>query len=86
MTKKVTIGPKGQVVIPKEIREKTGLKEGQDVTVDARGDEVVIKRTYPPTESYVEYYCSTFGKKLSRDVDIRALLEGEMRDRTASVY
>ena len=79
---KVTVGPKGQVVIPKEIREKTGLREGSDVIVDARGDEVVIKRAAPPTESYVEYYSTTYTKKFKKDLDFRALLESEMHDRT----
>ena len=73
MASKVTVGPKGQVVIPKEIREKTGVREGQDVIVDARGDEVVIKRASPPTKDYVEYYSSTFAKKLRKNVDIRAI-------------
>ncbi len=74
MTKAV-VGSKGQVVITKEIREKTGLKEGSHVTIDARGEEVVIKRASPPTGSYVECYSTTYHKKLRKMVDLRAILE-----------
>jgi len=80
---RVTVGPKGQVVIPKEIREKTGLRKGADVTVDVRGDEIIIKRASPPTKSYVDYFTSTYAKKLNRDVNIKALLEEERNDRTS---
>ena len=82
MAIKVTLGAKGRLVIPKDIREKAGLREGQEVIVDTRGNEVVIKRASPPTKSYVEYYISTIGKKLRGDVDIRTILEEEMKDRT----
>ena len=34
MEKKTTVGPKGQVVIPKEIRDKIGIKEYSEVIVD----------------------------------------------------
>jgi AbrB family looped-hinge helix DNA binding protein len=79
---RVTVGPKGQVVIPKEIRDKTGLRKGADVMVDVRGDEIIIKRVSPQAKSYVDYFTSTSAKKLNRDVDIKALLEDERNDRT----
>lgn len=41
MTQK--IGAKGQVVIPKEIRELVGLHPGAEVDVEAEGGEVVVK-------------------------------------------
>jgi len=47
------IGPKGQVVIPKRIRDALGLKPGVDVTIEVRGEEIVISR--PKIEgSYTE--------------------------------
>ena len=41
------IGPKGQVTIPKELREKYHLLEGEDVVVMASQDGVLIK--HPPS-------------------------------------
>jgi antitoxin PrlF len=40
MTHKV--GAKGQVVIPKELREKAGLHPGSEVTFELEGDRVVV--------------------------------------------
>jgi AbrB family looped-hinge helix DNA binding protein len=35
---------KGQVTIPKAVRDETGLELGDRVVVEARGDEVVVRR------------------------------------------
>lgn len=42
MTHKV--GAKGQVVIPKAIRERIGIQPGDEVSFDADGEEVRIRR------------------------------------------
>jgi antitoxin PrlF len=42
MTHKV--GAKGQVVIPKEIRDQIGIRPGDEVTFDADGGEVRVRR------------------------------------------
>ncbi len=36
------IGAKGQVVIPKQIRDRANLHPGDDVDFELRGDEVVL--------------------------------------------
>ncbi len=36
------IGKKGVVVIPKEIRERLGLKEGTVVEIKSEGDRIVL--------------------------------------------
>lgn len=38
----------GQVVIPEEIREALGLKEGSQFVVIGRGDSVILKSIAPP--------------------------------------
>ena len=38
------VSDKGQVVIPKEIRDKLGFKEGTKLIVVATGDAVVLQR------------------------------------------
>ncbi|MBI2137508.1 AbrB/MazE/SpoVT family DNA-binding domain-containing protein [Candidatus Woesearchaeota archaeon] len=45
MIAKMKIGPKGQVVIPKLIRDDFGLKPGGEVIVDYNGRDVVIRKT-----------------------------------------
>lgn len=43
----VTISPKYQVVIPREIREKLTLHKGQKVTVMTKGDLIVLVPDLP---------------------------------------
>ncbi|MCP8308550.1 MAG: AbrB/MazE/SpoVT family DNA-binding domain-containing protein [archaeon] len=40
---KSKVGPKGQAVIPKEIRDMLGIKPGSEVIFEVKGDEVVVK-------------------------------------------
>ena len=40
MEKKTTVGPKGQIFIPKDIRDKIGIKEYSEVIVDTIDDSV----------------------------------------------
>lgn len=44
---------KGQVTIPKEIRRRLGLREGEYVVWEPRGEQVVVERaTVAPTEDF----------------------------------
>lgn len=82
MTKNTRIiGPKGQVVIPKEIRDQAGLAVGVEVTVELRCEEVVLRRPSPPTKSYLEYFSSTYADKVKGKVDIERVIEEEGLDR-----
>jgi AbrB family looped-hinge helix DNA binding protein len=71
------IGPKGQVVIPKAIRDEAGLLVGTEVTVELRGQEVVLKRPSPPTKSYLDYFTATYAEKAKGRVDIKKIIEEE---------
>ncbi len=75
MEKKTTVGPKGQVVIPKDIRDKIGIKEYSEVIVDIIGDAVIIKKLKPESVTYVDYCCTTYSKKLSKKIDIKKITE-----------
>ena len=80
MKTKMRVGEKGQVVIPKEIREQTGIKEGTEVVVEASEEGgVSIRRAGPPLDSYVEYFTHTFSKKPRESIDIKRLLEEEKK-------
>lgn len=75
MEKKTTVGPKGQVVIPKDIRDKIGIKEYSEVIVDTIDDSVIIKKLQPESVTYVDYYCTTYAKKLTKKIDIKKITE-----------
>jgi AbrB family looped-hinge helix DNA binding protein len=76
------VGPKGQVVIPKQVRDQVGLVEGSEVVVEVRGDEVILRRSSPRTTSYVDYFIETEAPKVRGRVDIRGLIEEEYVDRS----
>ena len=42
MREKATVTKKGQITIPKKIRDKLGLKEGQKVIFELKGKEAVL--------------------------------------------
>lgn len=39
-----TVGPKGQVVIPKALRDALGIRPGDEVTFWRDGDHVAVRR------------------------------------------
>jgi AbrB family looped-hinge helix DNA binding protein len=76
------VGPKGQVVIPKRMRDALGLKAGDDVTLEIKGDEIVISK--PKIEgSYTEYYIATGSPKLKKPVGIKEIITEEVAQRHA---
>jgi AbrB family looped-hinge helix DNA binding protein len=70
-----TIGAEGQVVIPKEIRDETGLLEGCEVSVEVRNGDVVIRRVSPLTGNYVDYFKGTYARKVENLVDLKRIIE-----------
>ena len=40
------VGPKGQVVIPKELRDQFGIEPGDEVTFWGAGDHVALRPTH----------------------------------------
>ncbi len=48
MTEKSVVGPKGRITIPKSMRDKYRLLEGEEVVFIAREEGVLIKR-FPPS-------------------------------------
>ncbi|MFW6041151.1 MAG: AbrB/MazE/SpoVT family DNA-binding domain-containing protein [Thermoplasmatota archaeon] len=51
MAEKATISKKGQVTIPKSIRDKLGLKPGNKISLDVIGKEAIL---YPEYEEPFE--------------------------------
>jgi AbrB family looped-hinge helix DNA binding protein len=79
---KKNVGPKGQILIPKPIREAMGLNPGAEVVVELREDEIVISK--PKVEgNYTQYYTNTRSPKLKKAVNIKELILKEASDRHA---
>ena len=39
-----SVGPKGQVVIPKHLRDSMGIRPGNEILFEQRGDEVILRK------------------------------------------
>ncbi len=77
-----SVGPKGQVVIPKRMRDAIGIKPGVDVNLEIREDEIVISK--PKIEgNYTEYYSSTRAPKLKKPINIKEIITEEVCHRHA---
>ncbi|MBF0440380.1 MAG: AbrB/MazE/SpoVT family DNA-binding domain-containing protein [Oligoflexales bacterium] len=48
------LSSKGQVVIPEDIRENLGLKEGTQFIVMTAGDSVILKIIVPPSPNQIK--------------------------------
>ncbi|MHA6693975.1 AbrB/MazE/SpoVT family DNA-binding domain-containing protein [Homoserinimonas sp. A520] len=60
------VGAKGQVVIPKEIRDALGIKPGQEVVFERRGDEVVL-RSAPRAPLFARFANNALADALLRE-------------------
>jgi AbrB family looped-hinge helix DNA binding protein len=76
------VGPKGQVVIPKRMRESLGLKPGVEVVLELRDQEIVIKKPQV-SGSYADYFITTSAPKLKKKIDIKRVLDQEVEERNA---
>lgn len=77
---RLKVGPKGQLVIPKLLREKYGIRENDYVVVEAREGELAIKKA----ESVEEVLSWLKGRRFSRAARLGELasvdLEEEFED------
>jgi AbrB family looped-hinge helix DNA binding protein len=74
------VGMKGQVVIPKQMRDALGLKPGVEITLEMRDQEIVIKKLQV-RGSYAEYFITTSSPKLKKQVNIKELMDQELEQR-----
>ncbi len=65
-----TTSPKGQVVIPQEIREQMSIGSGTKFAVYGRGDTIIFKRIELPTVRDFERL-STFGRTFAKRKGIK---------------
>jgi AbrB family looped-hinge helix DNA binding protein len=77
MRLRTKVGPKGQVVIPKEVRDILGIAPGNDVVFEVADKEARIKPV--GTGSTLSELTEIIPKKdkLSKDVDVKKLLLSE---------
>jgi len=62
---KVRVGPKGQIVIPKIIREKLGIEAGNSLLIDEKEGKIVIEKS--DVDELIKWLRSS-RKRIARDV------------------
>ncbi len=65
-----TVSEKGQIVIPKDVRDYLGLKPGTEITLDVSDGKLIIKPKLSPKEFIEEF--TNVGKKLKK-LDMRRI-------------
>jgi len=76
---KAHVSSRGQVALPKEIRERLGLGEGTTLTVRVDGDELILRKA--PASSWREWEGRLKGSDLLGDLT-RNRRKELARDRT----
>jgi len=86
MVRTRTVGKKGQVTIPKEIRDRFGLKEGEKVIFEVKGDEIVM-RPEKSGRDYVEELTSIVKEKLKapKPAELKRLYYGQIEERLSGL-
>lgn len=69
------IGEKGQVVIPKDIREFLGLEKGQKVVFEVKDKEVILKKEQDVEKFLNEFFSVARSKKNLSIKDINKIRE-----------
>ena len=65
----VRVSKKGQVVIPKEVREKLDIKSGGKLAVIVRGDEIILRKIEKLNISEIASRISSTLERENIDVD-----------------
>lgn len=75
------VGAKGQVVIPKSIRDALKIQPGQEVVFEQHGDGVLVRKASPATPSTP--LKGRFGGSGLTDALLKARLEDRLAEDTA---
>jgi len=73
---KLKIGSKGQVIIPKILRERYGMNEGDEVLIELCEDGILIKRK-PSNEEIIETIRKIRGMVKDKKIEIKP---GDLRE------
>ena len=85
MPKKLSIDPAGRLVIPKEIRDRYGLKPGCDIEVEDTGTGILLRRAESGEVTYrLDHGFPVFefpGKSVPDTTDIPAEIAAQRQER-----
>jgi len=74
------IGDKGQVVIPKEIRDMFHLTSGTRLFFEVNNNRIIITPHY--SDTFLEEFLSVVHEKIREPVQLKELFDEEIEERT----
>lgn len=86
MMAKMRMGTKGQVVIPKHFRDDLGLKPGEDIIMNHKGNELTIKRAASDFVEMAEAMAKSSPKVKLTMEDIRKGYFQQLDERHARIH
>ncbi len=76
----MTVGPKGQVVIPQEVRKLTGIAPSMQVEVNAVNGKVVIQKHTENLSTWLEEQVKKHGRPLAK-LDMDSYYEEQLEEK-----
>jgi AbrB family looped-hinge helix DNA binding protein len=76
---RLKVGSKGQIIIPKMLREKYGIKENDYVLVEVRDEELAIMRA-PSIEETLEWIKLRRGRLKAKQANLSDLAEVDLEE------
>jgi len=67
------VGPKGQVVIPKDVRKLLNIKPGSEILIEIREDEIVIRSALKEQEFFKRFIKTP--KKIAKKIDLKQIYD-----------
>ena len=86
MIAKMKMGQKGQVVIPKHFRDDLGLKPGEEVVMNNKGNELIIKRAASDFVEMAEAIAKSSPKVKITIEEIRKGYSEQLDERYARIH
>lgn len=77
MILKRKVGPKGQIVIPKDIRDYFKINAGSEIVFEVRQNEIIIRPAKKDKE-FLEEFLNT-PQKLKDPVDFKQILDKQYK-------
>jgi AbrB family looped-hinge helix DNA binding protein len=77
MNFKRRIGSKGQVVIPKDVRDFLSVEPGSEVVFEVKDEGAIMRPSKPPGQ-LIDEYLSILTPKLKSKIQVEELVEEEV--------
>ncbi len=76
-----TVGPKGQVVLPKDVRTQFNLHTGSDLVFTIKDNQIIIEPAISPKDWLADFVKTDRPQKKLNAKEIKKIIESQYEDR-----